>query len=701
MERPSTLKPIWLAGDDVEQKRSEIKAYFNNSWQQYESLFSNINNDDAFFIKAERLRHPLIFYFGHTASFYVNKLMLGKFISTRINPHIESTCAVGVDEMSWDDLDSNNYDWPSVNEVRQYRNQVSELVNSLIDSMPISLPIQQDSLAWVILMGIEHERIHLETSSVIIRMLPLSDLTAQRGWEPCSEVESAPKNSFVPIAKTDVTLGKPESNQTYGWDNEYGQLDVTVEQFEASKYLVSNQEFLEFVEAGGYQTPEFWTEEGQAWLKSTQSVMPRFWLKKECGYWQRNMFDEVPLPLNWPVEVNYLEAKAFCNWKSQQHNKFIRLPTEAEWQVLRDKLPTDLPDWQEAPGNINLEVAASSCPVNRFQTDELFDVIGNVWQWTESPIDAFPGFKVHPLYDDFSTPTFDGKHNLIKGGSWISTGNEAVRDSRYAFRRHFFQHAGFRYIASGSEHVPVQKVNLCEMDREVATELKAHYLPAPHGFANGHVEVVDKVLNMLKGERNKALDLGCSVGRASFELAKSFTQVDGIDFTARNIQHALALKEGAPVRFATQQEGEIVDFHEVSLASLGFESLAERIHFCQGDAHNLKPQFSGYDLILCHRLLEHLYAPKTFISNVKSRMNEGAVLAVSSAYQWNTNTTQSDNWLGGYKVSGENVTGRDGLTILLEKDFEFIGEDEVIVATEENTRKLSVERCQLTLWRCK
>lgn len=146
--------------------------------------------------------------------------------------------------------------------------------------------------------------------------------------------------------------------------------------------------------------------------------MPRFWLEKTSNstsggkvYWQRNLLNETPLPLNWPVEVNYLDAKAFCQWKNAQseqqskNNKqsFIRLPTEAEWICLRDKISGDLSDWKKAPGNINREYYASSCPVNQFEHGDLFDVVGNVWQWTESSIDGFQGFNVHPLYDDFST----------------------------------------------------------------------------------------------------------------------------------------------------------------------------------------------------------------------------------------------------------------------------------------------------------
>lgn len=86
-------------------------------------------------------------------------------------------------------------------------------------------------------------------------------------------------------------------------------------------------------------------------------------------------------------------------------------------------------------GNMNLEYFASSCPVNMFQqstSPELYDIVGNVWQWNETPMHPYDHFKVHPLYDDFTTPTYDTQHNLIKGGSWVSTGNEATKDSRCA-----------------------------------------------------------------------------------------------------------------------------------------------------------------------------------------------------------------------------------------------------------------------------
>ena len=184
-----------LHGDNIEQKRAEIKAYFNQSWTLYESLFEVIKADASYYLKAEPLRHPLVFYFGHTATFFINKLKLAKLIEHRINPKFESMFAVGVDEMSWDDLDEKNYDWPQISEVRDYRDRVSVLVNRFIDTMELSLPITPDSPAWLILMGIEHERIHLETSSVIIRQLPLDDVQPHSNWPACEKSSSAPRNA--------------------------------------------------------------------------------------------------------------------------------------------------------------------------------------------------------------------------------------------------------------------------------------------------------------------------------------------------------------------------------------------------------------------------------------------------------------------------------------------------------------------------
>ena len=700
MDLPKLNKPPLLSSGSAEQKRSELKAYFEQSWALYESLFALINDDEAFYLRPEPLRHPLIFYYGHTAVFYVNKLLLGKFIQHRVNNSIESVCAVGVDEMSWDDLSPGNYQWPGVDAVREYRKQVYAMVLALIDNMPLTLPISQDSLAWVILMGCEHESIHIETSSVIMRMLDLKHLSSSPAWQSCQTSANGPDNELLAVRGKAVVLGKTEANNTYGWDNEYGSLQLKVENFSAAKHLVSNQEFMGFIEAGGYQNNAYWTDEGQRWLAFTKAQMPCFWLHKDASehrYWQRNLLEEAPLPLNWPVEVNYLEAKAFCNWKNQQSDAFVRLPTEAEWQVMRDALPTDLPSWEVAPGNINLEHFASSCPVDQFPQGEFYDLIGNVWQWTESPMDGYQGFKVHPLYDDFSTPTFDGQHNLIKGGSWISTGNEACRDSRYAFRRHFTQHAGFRYIQSQQQTLPVTPVNPYEMQPDISRMLHHHFGQQSH-LKEHDLQQLLLLCKQFAGQASKILDLGCGTGRLAFELCKEFADVDAIDFTARHIQHCLQLKEQGQLRYAMPSEGELHHFHEVSLQDLGFDKMPDNLNFAQGDGHNLKAQFSAYDLIVCHQVLEQVYDPVDFIHKTAARLNAGGVLILGSSYAWDTDTTVQAKWLGGFKKNGENLSSEAHLKQLLHRDFDLLNESNLARKYQLDERNSQYSKNHITVW---
>jgi hypothetical protein len=133
------------AADPVAAKRAEIRRYFHQTCALYERLFDLIRDDASYYKRHEPLRHPLIFYYGHPAVFYVNKLTAGRHIPGRIDPKLEAMLAVGVDEMSWDDLNTAHYDWPSVQAVRDYRAAVRELVDGFIESMPLELPITWNS----------------------------------------------------------------------------------------------------------------------------------------------------------------------------------------------------------------------------------------------------------------------------------------------------------------------------------------------------------------------------------------------------------------------------------------------------------------------------------------------------------------------------------------------------------------------------
>lgn len=696
-----TKTPILNTGNP-EEKRAEILNYFQVSWELDDRLYDSLKGEEAFCMRADPLRHPIIFYIGHTATFFINKLLLAGLITERINPKFESIFAVGVDEMSWDDLNEKHYDWPSLQEVRDYRKQVKAMLENLIAELPLSMPINWDSPFWVIIMGIEHQRIHIETSSVLIRQLPIDQVQDNPLFKICEQSGNAPTNDLMKVKSGQVNLGKTKKDALYGWDNEFGKLSSDINAFSASKFLVSNEEFKAFVEDEGYKGQEWWTEEGWSWVQFKKCEYPVFWLKSESEWKLRCMLQEIAMPWNWPVEVNYLEAKAFCNWKSAKTGKKLRMPTEGEYYLLRNSLDiADQPNWEKAPGNINLEHYASSCPVDEFEFNGFYDVIGNVWQWTEMPISALNGFEIHPFYDDFSTPTFDARHNLIKGGSWISTGNLAIKDSRYAFRRHFFQHAGFRYIESEAE-VAIED-DYYESDELVSQYCEFQYGQTYFGVENYSKACIKLLQDHLKATNNgSALDLGCATGRTSFELAKYFDKVTGLDFSARFIRIGTQLKESGKLSYSRIEEGKLDTYQEIKLSDYGLDAYADKVEFFQGDACNLKPFFTGYDLLIASNLIDRLYDPIKFLQDVHNRINVGGLLVLTSPYTWLEEFTELHSWVGGYRKDGEPYTTLEGLKEQLAEHFELVEEPKDLpFIIRETARKYQHTVAQLSIWRKK
>lgn len=686
-----------LSSADPDILRARVRDYFVQVFDRYESLFDVLTSDQAFFDKPIPLRHPLIFYFGHTATFYTNKLVLAKLLPERIDPRLESICAVGVDEMSWDDLDDTHYDWPTVGTVRAYRQRVRTAVLDLIDHLPLTPPIDWNSDWWPIMMGIEHELIHLETSTVLIRQHRLAHVRSLPTWPRCDEQGPAPQNRLLTVPAGSVTLGKTRTADRYGWDNEYGTQRTELPSFKASCYLVSNGEFHAFVQAGGYTDDSLWDSEGLKWREFAGATQPTFWVWHNAWY-LRLMTEEVPMPWDWPVEVNCLEAQAFCRWKARESGEPIRLPSEAEWYRLYDHAEVRELGEAVAGANLHLDHFASSCPVDRFAHGDFFDVVGNVWQWTQTPMHPYDGFQVHPLYDDFTTPTFDGQHNLIKGGSWASCGNETQRSARYAFRRHFFQHAGFRYVSSDARVAQPQAYY--ESDRQMSEYAEFHYGDRYFNVPNFPQAMAELALAVMAGRpMRKALDLGCASGRATFELARQFDAVTGIDFSARFVGQASEMAAQGLLRYTLTEEGELVSYRTSTLADLGLAKTADKVGFYQGDACNLKPLFSGYDLILAVNLIDRLYNPRSFLEQVHERLNPGGLLVIASPYTWMEEHTPREQWIGGFKKDGENYSTLDGLHAILGEHFQPVGEVRKIEFVIRETRhKFQHSYSEASVW---
>ncbi|KAM3570186.1 hypothetical protein VYU27_007749 [Nannochloropsis oceanica] len=166
--------------------REQLVDYFDNTWALTEVLFAGLQGPEGFYQPPYHgLRHPLIFYYGHPAVLYVNKFRVAGLMDKPINAYFEALFETGVDEMSWDDMTKNSKAWPSVTEVREYRRQVHAAVRKVILTHPEFSTLAtkvEDSPFWAVVMGCEHERIHLETSSVLFRELPLSRLAPPAQW---------------------------------------------------------------------------------------------------------------------------------------------------------------------------------------------------------------------------------------------------------------------------------------------------------------------------------------------------------------------------------------------------------------------------------------------------------------------------------------------------------------------------------------
>jgi len=200
-----------------------------------------------------------------------------------------------------------------------------------------------------------------------------------------------PSNQLVPIPGGKVFISKESLGpDLYGWDNEYGSETKELRAFEVSQMLVSNAEYLQFVEAGGY-TPagrKWWSNEGWKYVTDLKITAPRFWIRNNTYY--RAMLEEIPMPWNLPVEVNNLESEAFCNWKSEQLGRRVRLISHEESVHMRLIVTKE-------SSNSNLNKYASPTPVNLYggliDGKKIYDVSGNFI--------FFYIFFAHSLFSEF------------------------------------------------------------------------------------------------------------------------------------------------------------------------------------------------------------------------------------------------------------------------------------------------------------
>jgi iron(II)-dependent oxidoreductase len=272
-------------------------------------------------------------------------------------------------------------DWPAEPQIERYTNRIRASLDAALRNLGFCDAV-------LLNVAIEHRLMHAETLAYMLHQLPLE----RKLKEPqVSDPQTGPVGvEMIEIPAGAATLGiSREDCEAFGWDNEYEAQVVNVPAFAIDRYKVTNGQYLKFMEAGGYQDRSLWTAADWDWKTRQGIQQPLLW--RATDY--RGMFDEIPLPLDWPVYVSHAEASAYARWAGK------RLPTEAEWHRAAHGTP-ETPGPQH--GYFDLK-RWDPTPVNAFpDSRSAFGVEGllaNGWEWTSSLFEPFPGFQPFPFYE--------------------------------------------------------------------------------------------------------------------------------------------------------------------------------------------------------------------------------------------------------------------------------------------------------------
>ena len=308
-------------------------------------------------------------------------------------------------------------------------------------------PLLRDG--YVYQMVLQHEYQHNET------ILQTLQLKQGRPYSPALRYE-IPADGPVPGSAGMtrfpgglVEIGTDDRASAYG--NERGTHTVQMAPFWIDVHPVTNGEFEGFVEAGGYSNREYWSDAGWHWLRSSAISAPKYWTRADHVWATRSMDRAGPVPASHPVcHVCYYEAEAFARYADK------RLPTELEWEAAASWNPgtgakQDFP-WGNQPASKDLanidQLSFGTAPVGSYSKNlspiGCSGMIGDVWEWTSSDLQPYPGFESFP-YKEYSEAFFGSEYKVLRGGSW-ATRPGAIRNTfrnwDYPIRRQIF--SGFR-----------------------------------------------------------------------------------------------------------------------------------------------------------------------------------------------------------------------------------------------------------------
>jgi ergothioneine biosynthesis protein EgtB len=320
---------------------------------------------------------------------------------------------------------------PGLEEILEYRRHVDAQVRALLERADEALLLRHGP---VLELGWNHEQQHQE-----LMLTDLKHLFSLNPLEPAYRAGPHPGAATAPAARFLRREGGLHSighaGTGFAFDHEGPRHRVYTHPFEIASRPVTNGEFLRFVEEGGYESPDPWLSDGWDWVVAERIRAPAYW-KREDGAWRIfTLRGTRELDLDEPVaHVSYYEADAYARWVG------ARLPREDEWELAASEVPVD--------GNFVESGALHPRPVAAAAGGELAapaGLFGDVWEWTQSPYVAYPGFSASPGALGEYNGKFMSNRMVLRGGSCVSP-----RSHLRASYRNFFapsarwQFSGFR-----------------------------------------------------------------------------------------------------------------------------------------------------------------------------------------------------------------------------------------------------------------
>lgn len=434
--------------------RQALIDWYRRNRKRSAALFDLLATEDAYYSQPISLRHPLVFYEGHLPAFSFNTLIKNALGAPGIDATLEMLFARGIDPEAAAgpaSPDRNRQLWPDRVEVRAFAAEADARIVDALTHADLDRPahplLERAEAVFAIL---EHEAMHHETILYMWHRLALDQKRRPHDYRP-QVAGAVPAEEWIEIPAGDVTLGVDRRTVPFAWDNECGACRAHVQAFAMSKHDVTNATFMDFVDAGGYATRDYWTDDDWQWIQDEGIRHPQFWTRTGQEWFWRGMFDSIPLPASWPVYVSFAEASAYARWRG------LRLPTEAEFARAAygsadaerrhpwgDADPSrqhgvfDFQSWDPEP--------AGSHPAGRSAWG-VEDLVGNGWEWTSTPFAPFPGFEARASYPEYSADFFDHQHVVMKGAS-PATARELIRPTfRNWFRpRYPYVYATFRCV---------------------------------------------------------------------------------------------------------------------------------------------------------------------------------------------------------------------------------------------------------------